>query len=61
MKKLQQKIIRKSDKHWLISAEQDAWTPDETKATVFNLKGETVAESFLIKKYKYTDFNVVDV
>ena len=58
--KSKQKIQKVSDKKWLISAEQDTWTDDEKQATLFKLMDEVKAESILVKKYKYTDFDVFD-
>ena len=58
--KLKQKIRRSTDGKWLISAEQDTWTDDKAQATGFKLMDEVKAESILVKKYKYTDFDVYD-
>ena len=55
-------IIRKiEDKTYLTSAEQDTWTENKEQAVKLNLGEEVQAEIELLKKYKYSDFEVFDI
>lgn len=60
-KKYGQIIKRNSDKKWLISAEEDTWTENKEEATVLKLKEEIKAEATLLKKYKFSAFDVFNV
>lgn len=59
-KKNKQIIKRNSDKKWLISAEEDTWTDNKKQATAMNLNQQITAEATLLKKYKFSDFDVFD-
>lgn len=58
MKKI---IQRDSDKHYLISAEQNTWTADRAQATEFKVGPYYKAIAELLKTMKPDDIIVTDI